>query len=294
MKIYLLIFLISFKIIIGLNNLQSNGAITLISQKACAIGGCNNEICGLNTGNPIISPCIYKDEYACYKNATCQYNVIPLDCGWVQTSQLISCLKNTQPRCIRSCNDLCIEDYNQPAIECLPPVGWLNCYKNSTCQRQNNGRCGWTNDATVQTCLNQQDINYNSTNSGCKIGGCSGELCGLDNGEGLVSSCIYKPEYSCYKNATCAKTGTTCGWIQTDALSNCIANTKIKKCVVSGCSGELCVEDSLSRQANVCWYKNEFKCYKNATCAIQTDNTCDWNQTDDLNKCINDARNTTT
>ncbi|OGM73994.1 hypothetical protein A3H21_04780 [Candidatus Woesebacteria bacterium RIFCSPLOWO2_12_FULL_42_8] len=59
----------------------------------------------------------------------------------------------------------------------------------------------------------------------CVVGGCSGELCVEEESE-AVSICILKPEYECYKNATCArqKNG-SCGWTQTPELTNCLENS---------------------------------------------------------------------
>ncbi len=59
----------------------------------------------------------------------------------------------------------------------------------------------------------------------CHIGGCSSEICS-DKAD-MVSSCIYKSEYSCYKMATCAKQKDgQCGWTQTPELTACLNNSK--------------------------------------------------------------------
>jgi hypothetical protein len=58
----------------------------------------------------------------------------------------------------------------------------------------------------------------------CRVGGCSGELC---TDQGVVSDCIYLPEYACYKTAVCArqKNG-QCGWTQTQAINDCLAKAR--------------------------------------------------------------------
>jgi len=57
----------------------------------------------------------------------------------------------------------------------------------------------------------------------CQRGGCSGQLC--DNGPGMVSTCIFRPEYACYRAATCeAQAAGHCGWTQTASLAACLAN----------------------------------------------------------------------
>jgi eight-cysteine-cluster-containing protein len=58
---------------------------------------------------------------------------------------------------------------------------------------------------------------------GCAPGGCSGELCG-EEGEGLISDCVYREEFECYRSARCERQSSgRCGWTQTDELRQCIA-----------------------------------------------------------------------
>lgn len=62
---------------------------------------------------------------------------------------------------------------------------------------------------------------------GCAIGGCSSEICSDASSEPMMSTCIFKEEYACYKTARCEKqAGGTCGWTRTDSLTTCIANAK--------------------------------------------------------------------
>lgn len=63
----------------------------------------------------------------------------------------------------------------------------------------------------------------------CIASGCSGELCvdaAMESSADVVSNCIYKSAYACYKTAKCErqKTG-ECGWTKTPTLTACLANT---------------------------------------------------------------------
>ncbi len=61
--------------------------------------------------------------------------------------------------------------------------------------------------------------------SACYIGGCSGEIC--SDRQDIVSSCIYKKEYGCYKTAKCERQANSqCGWTQTSALTACLNSSK--------------------------------------------------------------------
>lgn len=58
-------------------------------------------------------------------------------------------------------------------------------------------------------------------------------------------------------------------------------------CVVAGCSGQLCV--SANEAGNIvttCEYRAEYACYKEAHCGPQTDGTCGWSETPELQRCL--------
>ena len=75
---------------------------------------------------------------------------------------------------------------------------------------------GATEDAaTVTISRERKGLNF------CYVGGCSSEIC--SDQEGVVSTCIYKEEYACYKAAACARQGDgKCGWTQTGELKACL------------------------------------------------------------------------
>ncbi|HRN86901.1 MAG TPA: Gmad2 immunoglobulin-like domain-containing protein [Candidatus Dojkabacteria bacterium] len=56
---------------------------------------------------------------------------------------------------------------------------------------------------------------------GCKIGGCSGQICSDD--EDVITDCAYREEYACYINAECARQSNgECGWTMTQELQQCL------------------------------------------------------------------------
>jgi hypothetical protein len=58
----------------------------------CYVGGCSAQIC--SDQKDVVSNCEFKNEYACYKTATCERQTNG-QCGWTQTPALVSCLKNS-------------------------------------------------------------------------------------------------------------------------------------------------------------------------------------------------------
>lgn len=57
-------------------------------------------------------------------------------------------------------------------------------------------------------------------------------------------------------------------------------------CVVGGCSSQLCVDASEGDIVNTCEWREEYACYRNATCERQASGQCGWTMTDDLNACL--------
>jgi hypothetical protein len=60
---------------------------------------------------------------------------------------------------------------------------------------------------------------------GCYVGGCSSQICSDD--PGVVSDCMYRKEYACYKTAKCERQSNgQCGWTETAELKMCLANAR--------------------------------------------------------------------
>ena len=71
-----------------------------------------------------------------------------------------------------------------------------------------------------------------TVSGGCMIGGCSGEICA---DEEMMSNCMYRPEFSCYRGASCARNKAgQCAWVETKELTKCIADAKANTTVEAG------------------------------------------------------------
>ncbi|CAN5847546.1 hypothetical protein BH11MYX2_BH11MYX2_41110 [soil metagenome] len=56
----------------------------------------------------------------------------------------------------------------------------------------------------------------------CMKTGCSETVCAAEQ---MMSTCEYKPEYACYKTATCEwQASGGCGWRESAELTGCLAN----------------------------------------------------------------------
>jgi hypothetical protein len=63
-----------------------------ISGGNCTVVGCNDELCvDESQKDNIASICVYKDEYACYKNAKCEKQADG-KCSWTQSTELTNCI----------------------------------------------------------------------------------------------------------------------------------------------------------------------------------------------------------
>jgi hypothetical protein len=59
------------------------------AKGGCYIGGCSSQIC--SDQPDMASTCEYREEYGCYKTATCERQVGG-ECGWTATMALNTCL----------------------------------------------------------------------------------------------------------------------------------------------------------------------------------------------------------
>jgi eight-cysteine-cluster-containing protein len=62
--------------------------------------------------------------------------------------------------------------------------------------------------------------------NGCAVAGCSGQLCvSADEAGDIVTTCEYRSDYACYKEASCEKQADgQCGWTQAASLQACLQN----------------------------------------------------------------------
>ena len=60
-----------------------------VGANGCYVGGCSGQICSEDPD--VISTCEWLEEYACYREATCEHQADG-QCGWTQTDTLLECL----------------------------------------------------------------------------------------------------------------------------------------------------------------------------------------------------------
>ena len=64
-------------------------------------------------------------------------------------------------------------------------------------------------------------------------------------------------------------------------------------CIVGGCSGEICAEESeAADKVSICIYSNSYACVKKTKCEVQQDGKCGWTATSEYSQCLIDADST--
>jgi hypothetical protein len=119
-------------------------------------------------------------------------------------------------------------------------------------------------------------------NGPCITTGCFNQVCAEDE---EIFSCEYRPEYACYRTATCSRQPDgECGWTPTAKLVDCLDGGG---CVIAGCFDERC-SDAVYSSTGTCEWAPEFECYQNATCERQpnADFSCGWTSTFELQQCL--------
>ncbi len=100
------------------------------------------------------------------------------------------------------------------------------CYADATCERQSDGKCGWTMDDDLTTCLGNAGggpivapVTPAPVNP-CMVTGCSSHVCA---DQPVATTCEWRPEYACYAKASCElQASGTCGWTMDAELTKCL------------------------------------------------------------------------
>jgi eight-cysteine-cluster-containing protein len=91
---------------------------------------------------------------------------------------------------------------------CLIAAGYSWCESKQKCLRI------WEENCTSDSeCLTDDD---------CIIGGCSGTVCQSEDAEPVYTTCMYLPEYECYKGISCGCIDGKCDWEETEEFKRCV------------------------------------------------------------------------
>jgi hypothetical protein len=80
------------------NRCHANAAGTSVASDsacpvACHVSGCSGQLC-VGEGESGITTCIWREQYACYRTATCEQQADGR-CGWTETPELSACLEGS-------------------------------------------------------------------------------------------------------------------------------------------------------------------------------------------------------
>jgi eight-cysteine-cluster-containing protein len=255
----------------------------------CFVSGCSGTVC---TDDPdgVATTCEWRDEYACYRSAACERQADGA-CGWTDTPELRLCLDDGGPPdpppadCgVGGCSGTICTDSPEDVVTTCEWREEYACYLDATCERQADGACGWTATPELSMCLT--GVEPPPTPS-CYVAGCSGTLC-TDDPEGPATTCEWREEYACYRDATCERQADgACGWTATPELVECLDDggpPPVAPCFIGGCSSQLCSD--APGAISTCEWREEYACYRTAACERQADGVCAWTPTPELDMCL--------
>lgn len=289
--------------------------------RRCAIvepdDGCFLSACGTSCSEqPSFGTCVadVSAEGSCLMRARCERQRSG-QCGFSPTPASIACFANltdagvigrdagVAPRdagagaCYRGgCSSQLCSD--QPGLGST--CEWREeyaCYQQATCERQRDGRCGFTPTPALSACLAPtRDAGTPVRDAGvgaCYRGGCSNQLC--SDQPGLISTCEWREEYACYQAAACERQPDgQCGFTPSPALAACLApadaGTPVadagvsRQCYRGGCSGQLCSDQQ--GVASTCEWRPQYACYQAAACEVQPNGQCGFTPTAALAACL--------
>lgn len=96
---------------------------------------------------------------------------------------------------------------------CLGPAGYTWCDSKQKCLRIWEEECQ-NKDAEC------------TTDSDCTTAGCSGTICQSKDKEPIRTTCIYSPEYGCYKDISCSCINSRCEWDKTEGFNQCVEDNR--------------------------------------------------------------------
>lgn len=127
---------------------------------------------------------------------------------------------------------------------------------------------------------------------GCNTCGCSADglvactlrACACDYSDPARKWVARSPEQCATVRFTCAE-----GLRPFFDDCGCGCEAEATACSVGGCSGQLCVGPG-DPGVSTCEWLPEYACYRSASCEAQAGGRCGWTQTDELRRCIEEAR----
>lgn len=127
-------------------------------QERCLVTGCSGQVCA---SEDVATDCSYREDYACYSAARCERQADGA-CGWTETEELRSCLEGfagdagSEPEPVNDCivsgcsRQVCAD--RQVMTLCDYRAEYA-CYRDASCERQEDGACGWTQTDALRACL---------------------------------------------------------------------------------------------------------------------------------------------
>jgi hypothetical protein len=247
----------------------------------CVTGGCSGELCqDENSPTDVVSACLYDPRFDCYKTASKCERQEDGACGWTQTDELKQCINSVDLGCrVGYCAQDCMEakDFDPTvAVTCVADP-FVDCYSTATCERQVDGKCGWSGTPDLNSCLNR-----------CVQGYCGACIRQKDLDVNLQIFCPYNPLAYCYYTATCEiQPEGHCGYTDTQQLNDCL-NTVDVGCTVGYCGNCMEVNDyNPNFEVADCFQDPYADCYTKAVCERQPDQTCGFTPTPEVDTCLN-------
>lgn len=124
----------------------------------------------------------------------------------------------------KDCPDFCGGIEGNLVMRCIDNkcIQIYECLVDKDCEPQEmciNNRCA---GATQQA---DPDAEC-SSDSDCRTGGCSGQLCEPKSREPMVTTCEFLPEYGCYDDIECGCVDGACSWKEDAAFKDCIEEAR--------------------------------------------------------------------
>lgn len=134
----------------------------------------------------------------------------------------------------RDCPDFCTGIAGNLVMRCIDNkcIQIYGCLMDKDCRSDQmciNNKCTGVEDLPVQVTdpETEQEIDAGcGSDSDCRTGGCSGQLCEPKSKEPRMTTCEFLPEYVCYDDIDCGCIDGKCAWKEDDSFRSCIQQAR--------------------------------------------------------------------
>lgn len=198
-------------------------SIGSVVATAMVVTGCVTSSEPARGGSQPQSGCVCAEIHApvCGEDGRTYPNACEAGCAGVDVAAEGECGQGTNPCAAVSCveGQRCEVDEETGEGYCVDGCEGVECPEGQHCELVE-VQCVRAPCPPVPECVPNEE--EPAAKDDCVVGGCSNVVC-AEAGEHPITTCEWRPEYACYRQAVCERQADgACGWTMTSELRSCL------------------------------------------------------------------------